>query len=147
MFFFPFVDLILTARPQRYEAYSNSDDFIRRYIFPGGHLPTVTQLLDAAREGSNCSLIPESIENIGPHYAKTLRLWKESFIQNFDARIKPALLREHSGMTEGDIDLFLRKWIYYFTYCEAGFVTKSLGDVILTLGREGAVQMMDDVPL
>lgn len=66
---------------------------------------------------------------------------------NFDTRIKPALLKEHRGMTEGDVDLFKRKWEYYFTYCEAGFVTKTLGDVILTIGREGAVQMMDDVPI
>jgi len=66
---------------------------------------------------------------------------------NFDSRIKPALLAEHKGMTEADVKLFRRKWEYYFTYCEAGFVTKSLGDVIVTFGREGAVQMMDDVPI
>jgi len=132
---------------KRYEAYSNSDDFIRRYIFPGGHLPTVTQLLDSVRAGSSCRLIPESVENIGPHYAKTLRLWREEFMQNFDEKIKPSLLEEHEGMTEKDVDLFRRKWEYYFAYCEAGFVTKTLGDVIFTIGREGAVEMMEDVPL
>lgn len=36
---------------------------------------------------------------------------------------------------------------YYFTYCEAGFVTKTLGDVIITVGREGALELMEDVPL
>lgn len=66
---------------------------------------------------------------------------------NFDAKIKPALLDEHRGMTESDVNLFKRKWEYYFTYCEAGFATKTLGDIIFTVGREGAVQMMDDVPL
>lgn len=137
----------ITIPESRYEAYANSDDFIRRYIFPGGHLPNITQLLESARAGSNNTLIPESIENIGPHYAKTLRLWNEEFMANFESRIKPALLAEHRGMTEADVELFKRKWEYYFTYCEAGFVTKSLGDVILTLGREGAVQMMDDVPI
>jgi len=50
-------------------------------------------------------------------------------------------------MTEADVELFKRKWEYYFTYCEAGFATKTLGDVIITFGREGAIQMMDDVPL
>jgi len=87
------------------------------------------------------------VENIGPHYAKTLRLWREEFMQNFDQKIKQSLLEEHEGMTEKDVDLFRRKWEYYFAYCEAGFVTKTLGDVIFTVGREGAVEMMEDVPV
>lgn len=133
--------------------YTNTDDFIRRYIFPGGHLPSITGLLDSCALGAKDTLIPETIENIGPHYAKTLRLWRESFLANFDSRIKPALLDEYQGVdggkawTEADIQLFRRKWEYYFCYCEAGFATKTLGDVIVTFGREGAVNMMDDVPL
>lgn len=151
----------ITIPESRYEAYRVSDDFIRRYIFPGGHLPTVTQLLDAIRTGSSRptpQLIPESIENIGPHYAKTLRLWRQSFMQNFEKKIRPALLAEHGAattaagregkrMTEEDVEIFRRKWEYYFSYCEAGFATKTLGDVIVTVGREGAVEMMEDVPL
>lgn len=150
----------ITMPESRYEAYSKSDDFIRRYIFPGGHLPTTTQLLDAIRAGSSSKaspprLIPESVENIGPHYAKTLRLWRQSFMQNFNTKIKPALLSEHADqggvrgkrMSDEDVELFKRKWEYYFSYCEAGFATKTLGDIILTVGREGAVEMMEDVPL
>ncbi|TKA35350.1 hypothetical protein B0A54_13429 [Friedmanniomyces endolithicus] len=146
----------ITMPESRYEVYSRSDDFIRRYIFPGGHLPTITQLLEAIRAGSSTKttpprLIPESVENIGPHYAKTLRLWRQSFMQSFNGRIKPALVREHAEkgtrMGEEDVELFKRKWEYYFSYCEAGFATKTLGDVILTVGREGAVEMMEDVPL
>lgn len=146
----------ITMPESRYEAYSKSDDFIRRYIFPGGHLPTTTQLLDSIRAGSSSktqppTLIPESVENIGPHYAKTLRLWRQNFMQNFNTKIKPALIAEHAEngkkMSEEDVELFKRKWEYYFSYCEAGFATKTLGDVIITVGREGAVQMMEDVPL
>ncbi|KAH9827951.1 cyclopropane-fatty-acyl-phospholipid synthase like protein [Teratosphaeria destructans] len=148
----------ITMPESRYEVYSKSDDFIRRYIFPGGHLPTITQLLDAIRAGSTTKtspprLIPETVENIGPHYAKTLRLWRQNFMQNFNAKIKPALLNEHKDghrgkrMSEEDVELFKRKWEYYFSYCEAGFATKTLGDVIITVGREGAVEMMEDVPL
>ncbi|KAG8627684.1 hypothetical protein KVT40_003557 [Elsinoe batatas] len=137
----------ITMPENRYDAYSKSDDFIRRYIFPGGHLPTVTQLLNAAKEGSNATLIPDGVENIGPHYAKTLRLWKEKFFEKFESDIKPALLREHRGMSENDVQLFKRKWEYYFTYCEAGFLQKSLGDVIITFAREGALEVMEDVPL
>ena len=149
----------ITMPESRYAAYSKSDDFIRRYIFPGGHLPTITQLLDAVRAGSSTKsspprLIPETVENIGPHYAKCLRLWRQNFMQSYSTKIKPALLHEHKGsgkdgqrMGEEDVELFRRKWEYYFSYCEAGFATKTLGDVILTVGREGAVEMMEDVPL
>jgi len=132
---------------QRYEAYAKSDDFIRRYIFPGGHLPTVSHLVSSIKAGSKGNLVVDSIENIGPHYTKTLRLWREKFLSKFDDEIKPALMREHPEMTKSDVNIFNRKWEYYFTYCEAGFVTKVLGDVIITVGREGAVEMMEDIPL
>lgn len=92
-------------------------------------------------------MIVDSIENIGAHYAKTLRIWRENFLKHFDELIKPALLREHENMTKSDIEVFRRKWEYYFTYCEAGFATKTLGDVIITVGREGAVEMIEEVPL
>lgn len=146
----------ITMPESRYDIYANSDDFIRRYIFPGGHLPTITQLLDSVRAGSTRKgsvpqLIPESVENIGPHYAKTLRLWRQNFMQSFNAKIKPALIAEHKqdnrSMTDEDVEVFKRKWEYYFAYCEAGFATKTLGDVIITVGREGGLQMMEDVPL
>jgi len=132
---------------QRYETYSKGDDFIRRYIFPGGHLPTVTQLVQSICEGSGGTLIVDDIENIGPHYAKTLRVWRENFLGNFEEKIKPALLREHQNMTKTDVEIFKRKWEYYFTYCEAGFATKTLGDVIITASREGAMEMLEDVPM
>lgn len=100
----------ITIPEARYEAYSNGEDFIRKYIFPGGHLPSVAQLVASINSGSESRLIVDSIENIGPHYAKTLRLWKEKFLLNFDSRIKPALLKEHQGMDDRDADLFRRKW-------------------------------------
>ncbi len=137
--------LILVLK--RYEGYAKGEDFIRKYIFPGGHLPTVSQLVDSINKGAKGSLVVDNIENIGGHYAKTLRLWNENFMRNFDDRIRPALLNEHRGMNENDVDLFRRKWDYYFTYCEAGFSTKTLGDVIITVGREGATEMLEDIPL
>ena len=57
------------------------------------------------------------------------------------------MMREHPEMTKSDVNIFKRKWEYYFTYCEAGFATKILGDVIITVGREGALEMMEDIPL
>ncbi|KZF23255.1 cyclopropane-fatty-acyl-phospholipid synthase [Xylona heveae TC161] len=137
----------ITMPESRYEAYSKGEDFIRKYIFPGGHLPTVTQLTDSIQRGTAGSLIIDSVENIGPHYAKTLRLWRENFMQNFALQIRPALLEEHAGMTVNEVEVFRRKWEYYFTYCEAGFNTKTLGDVIITASREGTMEMLEDVPL
>jgi cyclopropane-fatty-acyl-phospholipid synthase len=89
----------------------------------------------------------DDVENIGAHYAKTLRLWKDKFLLNFESEIRPALLAEHEGMTKADVEVFRRKWEYYFTYCEAGFATKTLGDHIITVSREGAVEAIEDVPL
>jgi cyclopropane-fatty-acyl-phospholipid synthase len=138
---------LLIEIDKRYEAYSKGDDFIRRYIFPGGHLPTVTQLVRSICEGSNGTLVVDDIENIGPHYAKTLRLWRENFHRNFEETIKPALCQEHQDMTEADVETFRRKWEYYFMYNEAGFATNTLGDVIITVTREGAIEMIEDISL
>lgn len=84
--------------------------FIAKYIFPGGYLPAITQLLHHISAESRGTLIVEKIENIGGHYAKTLRLWKEKFMQNFESTIAPALRREHPRMTDAEIDVFRRKW-------------------------------------
>ncbi|KAF2790437.1 cyclopropane-fatty-acyl-phospholipid synthase [Melanomma pulvis-pyrius CBS 109.77] len=139
----------ITMPEARYDAYAKSDDFIRRYIFPGGHLPTVTQLVNSITNGSSGSLVVDVVENIGPHYAKALRLWREAFLENWEGSIKPQLILEKmdEGMDDEGAEVFKRKWDYYFRYSEAGFSTKTLGDVIITVGREGAVQMMEDVPL
>ena len=66
---------------------------------------------------------------------------------HFDQLIRPALLQEHAGMTEGDVQLFRRKWIYYFTYCEAGFRTCTLGDHLVTVVREGSMEIAENVTL
>ncbi|KAI1135069.1 cyclopropane-fatty-acyl-phospholipid synthase [Hypoxylon sp. FL0543] len=137
----------ITMPEGRHEAYSKSEDFINKHIFPGGYLPSITQLLNHISKESRGTLMVERVENIGGHYAKTLRLWKEKFLLNFESRIRLALRAEHPHMTQQEIDVFRRKWEYYFTYCEAGFVTKTLGDVIITVGREGAMELMEDIPV
>ncbi|KAM7190751.1 cyclopropane-fatty-acyl-phospholipid synthase [Rhypophila sp. PSN 637] len=137
----------ITMPEGRYEAYAKSEDFINHYIFPGGHLPSITQLLNHISTESNGTLIVESVENIGGHYSKALRLWNEEFLAKFNDQIRPALKKEHPGMTDKEMDVFRRKWEYYFTYCEAAFLTKTLGDVIITVGREGALELMEDIPL
>lgn len=92
-------------------------------------------------------MIVDSVENIGAHYARTLRLWRENFLQNFESDIRPALIRQGQATSKEEVETFKNKWEYYFTYCEAGFATKTLGDVIITVGREGATEMIEDIPL
>ena|SRR2546423_4057172 len=60
---------------------------------------------ESINKGSQSRLTVDEIQNIGPHYSRTLRLWKERFMKNFDSRIRPALLSEYSGMTESDTAL------------------------------------------
>ncbi|KAK8865770.1 hypothetical protein IAR55_000917 [Kwoniella newhampshirensis] len=128
---------VITIPESRFDKYQQEVDFIRKWIFPGGFLPTVTYVVDAIQKGANNKLVVDSISNIGPHYARTLREWRRRFITNFSARIVPALLAEHPNMTEEDIEVFKRKWIYYFCYCEVGFSERVLGDHIFTMAREG----------
>lgn len=86
------------------------NSFINKHIFPGGYLPSITQLLNHISKESNGTLIVERVENIGGHYAKTLRLWRDRFLTNFESRIRPALKAEHPSMTQQEIDVFRRKW-------------------------------------
>lgn len=100
----------ITMPEGRYEAYAKGEDFIRKYIFPGGHLPSIAQLVEKINIGSEGTLVVEKIENIGGHYAKTLRLWREEFMLNFESRIRPALMLEHEDMGEKEVAVFRRKW-------------------------------------
>ncbi|KAK0529198.1 hypothetical protein OC835_004409 [Tilletia horrida] len=134
----------ITIPEDRFETYKDEVEFIKKYIFPGGCLPSVTRLFEAARVGSKGTLIPEGLINIGPHYARTLREWCRRFEAQFDAQIAPALIRDHPeirrlGPVEQakEVEVFRKKWIYYFVYCEVGFSERVIGDHILTFVREG----------
>lgn len=50
-------------------------------------------------------------------------------------------------MSNADVKVFKRKWEYYFTYCEAGFKSKILNDIIFSIGREGATELYEGIPL
>jgi len=133
----------ITIPEARYQRYIKEVDFIRKWIFPGGILPTVTSMIDAVLEGSSGRLVCESLDNIGPHYARTLRAWRTRFEAVFDSAIAPALLVEYPAISFGkqakyELEVFKRKWIYYFIYCEIGFTKRILGDHIFVLLREGA---------
>ena len=92
----------------RYEAYRHRTDFIQKYIFPGGFLPSVAALQTAAGRTTNLRL--ESIEDMSLHYARTLELWRERFLDRLD-----------EVRRLGFDDRFIRMWEYYLCYCEAAF--------------------------
>jgi cyclopropane-fatty-acyl-phospholipid synthase len=89
----------------RYEEYLRTTDFIQKHIFPGGHCPTVTAVQNAVTKGSNGDLIVDDLENIGGHYARALRIWREEFVKNYDMVVSQA------GDAEKIYDdVFKRKW-------------------------------------
>ncbi|SGY84757.1 BQ5605_C009g05718 [Microbotryum silenes-dioicae] len=128
---------VITMPEARFEDYGKSVDFIQKHIFPGGFLPSVTCLVDSLLQGTKGKLVVEQIENIGPHYARTLREWRRRFEATFEDEIVPALHEAYPELkSRKGIDTFKRKWIYYFVYCETGFSMRALGDHILTFTRE-----------
>ncbi|KAJ7069655.1 CFS1-like protein [Mycena amicta] len=134
---------VITIPEARFDRYIREIDFIRKWvIFPGGFLPTLTLLLESMKDGSSGRLTVDSVSNIGPHYARTLREWRQRFLYAFDSTIVPALKREYPDVMNGprgkeEIEVFKRKWVYYYCYCEVGFTSRTLGDHIITFTREG----------
>jgi cyclopropane-fatty-acyl-phospholipid synthase len=115
---------VITIADQRYEQHRRSADFIKRYIFPGSNIPSVTALLAAATEASDLRL--RQLEEIGPHYARTLAAWRENLARHQE---------EVARITE---PRFRRLWHYYLCYCEAAFAERYIGDVQMLLARPRA---------
>ena len=112
----------ITITDQRFEAAKNSVDFIQRYIFPGSNIPSITAMLTSITKVSDLKLV--DLEDIGPHYATTLRKWYENFFANIDAVRKLGYSEE-----------FIKMWAFYLCYCEGGFAERALGDCHLLLAK------------
>jgi cyclopropane-fatty-acyl-phospholipid synthase len=110
----------ITITDRAFERQKRSVDFIKRYIFPGSCIPSIGAISRAVAKGTDLKI--DHLEDITPHYAKTLRRWRRRFFENIDA------IR-----AMGFSDAFVRMWHYYFCYCEAGFEERYLGDVQLRL--------------
>lgn len=115
----------ITIPETRYSAYLRGEDFIKKYIFPGGHLPTVSGLVASINKGSKGRLIVEEIKSMGAHYPRALRCWNEKFHENFEEKIVPALLKSHHDMTKAEICVFKRKW-------EVSSLEISISNIMLT---------------
>jgi cyclopropane-fatty-acyl-phospholipid synthase len=110
----------ITIPDERYDDYRRGMDWIRKHIFPGGHLPSPGAIRAAVADGTSLTIL--GTEEIGPHYARTLREWQNRFLAQ-----APTL--EAMGLENA----FRRKWVYYLAICEAGFVTGATGDLQIVL--------------
>ena len=102
---------IITISENKREAYQNNPDFIQQYIFPGGILPSKVQLYDMT---SSLGLNFSELNSFGESYANTLNLWNRRFQKKWNQISQ-----------QGYSERFKRMWEFYFSYCEAGFITKS----------------------
>ena len=111
----------ITIPDHRYPQYRKSVDFIQRYIFPGGFLPSLSAIGNCLGRSTDFRFF--HAEDFGPHYGQTLAHWRHNFWRNMEA-VK--LL--------GFDDRFIRTWHYYLCYCEAGFCERQIGvsQILLT---------------
>lgn len=115
----------ITIRDQRFEAAKREMDFIKRYIFPGGFLPSHRAILDGLARRTSLNVV--ALDEIGTHYARTLREWRHRFEANLE-RVRKL----------GYDERFIRMWRYYLCYCEGGFLERSIGTCHLLLAKPGA---------
>jgi cyclopropane-fatty-acyl-phospholipid synthase len=112
----------ITIADQHFERASRSVDFIQRHVFPGSCIPSVTALCSAMTRSSDLRVT--DLEDIGPHYVRTLAAWRE----NLRAEWSRARAMGYS-------EEFLRLWEFYLAYCEGGFAERRISDVQMLLER------------
>ncbi|MDB2649586.1 cyclopropane-fatty-acyl-phospholipid synthase family protein [Porticoccaceae bacterium] len=108
----------ITIADQQYDRAIKSVDFIQRFIFPGGFIPSVSAITSSVKSSTDMRLF--QMEDIGPHYATTLRDWRQRFFDN----IEPIKALGYSKQ-------FTAMWDFYLCYCEAGFLERVLGNAHL----------------
>ncbi len=110
---------------QRWDRYRRTPDWIERYIFPGCLIPSLEALAHAAARHSRLGIY--GVDEIGEHYAETLRRWRASFTERIDDVRRLGYDRR-----------FERTWDFYLAFCEAAFRMRALRDVQLLLARAGS---------
>ena len=108
----------------RYDQYRKSVDWLQKHIFPGGLLPSIARINNAAGEAGKMNLY--GLKEMGLSYAKTLRSWHYNFKQNAD-----------QIMQLGFDEVFMRKWEYYLCSCEASFLQRNINVVQMVYARPG----------
>ena len=102
----------ITIRDDLFERYRSSEDFIQKYIFPGGFLPSLSFMKSLTKK-NNLDLL--KVNSYSDDYAKTLAIWRENFLKAW-SNIAPL----------GFDETFKRMWEFYLSYCEAGFKSKNI---------------------
>jgi len=115
----------ITYNDPDFETYKNSVDFIRKYIFPGGCLVSVSQIKESINAKTDLTLV--DLEDISQHYARTIKHWRQEFIKS---------LPEIRSL--GFSEPFIRIWEFYFVYCEAGFLENLIGDFQFVFAKPDA---------
>lgn len=104
----------ITMQDQRYDSYRDQVDFIQRYIFPGGCLPSNQVVADHIAVDTDMQIV--GLEDITFHYARTLNAWREAFFARID-----------EVRRQGFDSRFIRMWDFYLCYCEGGFLERVIG--------------------
>jgi cyclopropane-fatty-acyl-phospholipid synthase len=112
----------ITVADRYYEHAKRDVDFIKRYVFPGSCLPSLSTIAESTRRRTDLTI--RHLEDIGPHYATTLRTWRERFFDRL-ADVKAL----------GYSDAFVRLWEFYLCYCEAGFRERSISTAQIILDK------------
>ena len=102
----------IIIKDELYDRYRNKEDFIQKYIFPGGFLPSFKSLNKLSHESG---LKIDGYHLYGSHYSNTLQKWRESFLGSWD-------LISRQGFNSS----FKKMWDFYFSYCDAGFKSKNI---------------------
>ena len=118
----------ITIADQRFDYAKNNVDFIQRYIFPGGALPSISVIGDCLREYTDLQFV--GMEEIGFHYAKTLADWRKRFWRAIDA-----------VRAQGFDETFIRMWDFYLCYCEGGFRERAIGTSQLLMAKPRAMHL------
>ena len=109
----------ITIDDELFERYKTKQDFIQKYIFPGGFLPSKKSLYNLS---SSKGLEIERYNSYGFHYSNTLKIWRDEFLNKWDQ------------ISKQGFDLsFKRMWNFYLSYCEAGFKSKNIDLIQFTL--------------
>ncbi|MDR3434263.1 MAG: cyclopropane-fatty-acyl-phospholipid synthase [Rouxiella aceris] len=114
----------ITIADQRYKHYSRNVDFIQRYIFPGGFLPSISAMTESMSR--HTGLVVRDLFDIGNDYARTLHEWRERVLHYWNG--------QNARYTD---ERFRRLWLFYLCYCEAGFRARTISTVQLTVERRG----------
>jgi len=112
----------ITIQDQEFKRYTRAVDFIKRYIFPGGCVTSVAAMAASVTRATDMRIF--HLEDITPHYARTLREWRQRFFGNID-KVRAMNFPE----------TFIRMWEYYLCYCEGGFSERYIGDVQMLLTK------------